>query len=180
MESHSLRMPRDGRWTAGFEIFFSGVCRNQAARGAPKGFSESFLATTLLADQRAVAAVLDRSLDDDSDESGKGRLTAALQALAQDPVFRTVVARTQQRVDEAFTSTGQRVRRRGSPWINLRDQRQAADQRRTEIRGRVTESDDARARVDKWREELDEARGQLDTARRHHKRVGRGLGSTAG
>ena len=141
-------------------------------KGGPKGFSESFLATTLLADQRAVAAVLDRSLDDDSDESGKGRLTAALQALAQDPVFRDVVARTQQRVDEAFTSTGQRVRRRGSPWINLRDQRQAADQHRTEIRGRVTESDDARARVDKWREELDEARSQLDNARRHHKRVG--------
>ena len=141
-------------------------------KGGPKGFSESFLATTLLADQRAVAAVLDRSLDDDFDESGKGRLTAALQALAQDPAFRTVVARTQQRVDEAFTSTGQRVRRRGSPWINLRDQRQAADQHRTEIRGRVTESDDARARVDKWREELDEARSQLDNARRHHKRVG--------
>jgi uncharacterized protein YhaN len=140
-------------------------------KGRPRGFSESFLATTLLADQRAVASVLDRSLDDDSDESGKGQLTAALQALAQDPVFRAVVARTQQRVDEAFTSTGQRVRRRGSPWINLRDQRQAADQRRTEIRRRVTESDDARARVDKCREELDEARGQLDNASRHRKRV---------
>ena len=140
-------------------------------KGHPKGFSESFLATTLLTDQRAVAAVLGRSLDDDSDESGKGQLTAALQALAQDPVFRAVVARTQQHVDEAFTSTGQRVRRRGSPWINLRDQRQAADQRRTEIRRRVTESDDARARVDKCREELNEARGQLDNARRHRKRV---------
>ena len=140
-------------------------------KGRPKGFSESFLATTLLTDQRAVAAVLGRSLDDDSDESGKGRLTAALQALAQDPVFRAVVARTRQRVDEAFTSTGQRVRRRGSPWINLRDQRQAADQRRTEIRRRVTESDDARARVGKCREELDEARGQLDNASRHRKRV---------
>ena len=140
-------------------------------KGRPKGFSESFLATTLLADQRAVASVLDRSLDDDSDESGKGQLTAALQALAQDPVFRAVVARTRQHVDEAFTSTGQRVRRRGSPWINLRDQRQAADQRRTEIRRRVTESDDARARVDKCREELNEARGQLDNARRHRKRV---------
>ena len=140
-------------------------------KGRPKGFSESFLATTLLADQRAVAAVLDRSLDDDSDESGKRRLTAALQELAQDPVFRAVVARTQQRVDEAFTSTGQRVRRRGSPWINLRDQRQAADQRRTEIRRRVTESDDARARVDQCREELNEASSKFDNACRHHKRV---------
>ena len=140
-------------------------------KGRSRGFAESFLATTLLADQRAVAAMLDRSLDDDFDESGKGRLTAALQALAQDPVFRAVVARTQQRVDEAFTSTGQRVRRRGSPWINLRDRRQAADQRRTEIRRRVTESDDARARVDQCREELNETRSQLDTARRHHQRV---------
>ena len=140
-------------------------------KGRPKGFSESFLATTLLADQRAVAAVLDRSLDDDSDESGKRRLTAALQELAQDPVFRAVVARTQQRVDEAFTSTGQRVRRRGSPWINLRDHRQAADQRRTEIRRRVTESDDARARVDQCREELNEASSKFDNACRHHKRV---------
>ena len=140
-------------------------------KGRPRGFSESFLATTLLADQRAVAAVLDRSLDDDSDESGKGQLTAALQALAQDPVFRAVVARTQQRVDEAFTGTGQRSRRRGSPWINLRDQRQAADQRRSEIRGRVTESDAARTRVDQCREQLNEARSRLDNARRHHKRI---------
>lgn len=140
-------------------------------KGSPRGFSESFLATTLLADQREVAAVLDRSLDDDSDESGKGQLTAALQALAEDPVFRTVVARTQQRVDEAFTGTGQRSRRRGSPWIDLRDRRQAADQRRAEVRLRVTESDEARARVDKRREEFDEARSQLDNARRHRKRV---------
>ncbi len=140
-------------------------------KGSKKGFSESFLATTLLADQREVAAVLDRSLDEDSDESGKGQLTAALQALVQDPVFRTVVARTQERVDEAFTGTGQRSRRRGSPWINLRDQRQAADQRRTEMRRRVTESDDARTRVKRFSDELDEARSQLDNARRHRKRI---------
>ena len=34
-------------------------------KGRSKGFSESFLATTLLADQRAVADLLQRSLDDD-------------------------------------------------------------------------------------------------------------------
>ena len=140
-------------------------------KGRSRGFSDSFLASTLLADQRAVAGVLDLSLDDDSDESGKGQLTAALQALAQDPVFRAVMARTQERVDEAFTSTGQRSRRRGSPWTDLRDQRQAADRRRAEIRGRVTESDDARARVDRCREQLDEAGSRLDAARRRRKRI---------
>ena len=140
-------------------------------KGRSRGFSESFLAATLLTDQRAVDAVLDRSLDDDFDESGKGRLTAALQALAQDPVFRAVVARTQERVDEAFTGTGQRSRRRGSPWIDLRDERQRADERRTEIRRRVTDSEDARARVERCREELDEARSRLDAARRQHRRA---------
>ena len=140
-------------------------------KGRSRGFSESFLATTLLADQRAVAGVLDRSLDDDTDESGKGRLTAALQALAQDPVFGAVMARTQERVDEAFTGTGQRSRRRGSPWMDLRDQRQAADRRRAEIRGRVTESDDARTRVDRCREEFNEACSRLDAAGRRRRRV---------
>ena len=145
--------------------------RPPGGKGSPRGFSESFLATTLLADQREVAAVFDRSLDDDSDESGKEQLTAVLQALVQDPVFRTVVARTQQRVDEAFTGTGQRSRRRGSPWMDLRDDRQAADQRRMDIRRRVAESEDARARVDQFREELNEASSRLDAARRHRKRV---------
>ena len=171
MDTRSLRTPRGGKWTAGFEIFFSGALPAPGGKGRPRGFSESFLATTLLADQRSVAAVLDRSLDDDPDESGKGRLTAALQALAQDPVFRAVVARTQQRVDEAFTSTGQRSRRRGSPWINLRDQRQAADARRTEMRRRVTESEDARTRVDHCRAKLDEASSRLDNTRRRRKRI---------
>ena len=140
-------------------------------RGRARGFSESFLSTTLLADQRDVDAMLQGSLDNDSDESGKRRLTDALQALAEDPMFRAVVARTQKRVDEAFTSTGRRRGHRGSPWVTLRDQRQAADKRRAEIRHRATESEDARSRVDTCREGLNEARSQLEDARRHHKRV---------
>ena len=68
-------------------------------KGRRKGFSESFLSTTLLADQDDVTAVLRSGLDDDSDESGKRRLTEALQALAEDPVFQAVFAATQKRVD---------------------------------------------------------------------------------
>ena len=77
-------------------------------KGKRKGFSESFLSTTLLADQDDVTAVLRSGLHDDSDESGKRRLTEALQALAEDPVFRAVFVATQERVDEAFTNTGQK------------------------------------------------------------------------
>ena len=75
-------------------------------KGKKKGFGESFLSTTLLAEQGAVTAVLDRGLDDDPDESGKQRLVDALQALAQDPVFRQVLAATQQKVREAFYQHG--------------------------------------------------------------------------
>ena len=135
-------------------------------RGRTRGFSESFLATTLLADQATVSAVLGSGLEADADESGKRRLTEALQALAEDPLFRAVVAAAQDRVAEAFTSTGQRSRRRGSPWMRLREQRQAAERWRAEIGTRAAQSEDAHARAAELRDELNEARSQLDEARR--------------
>ncbi len=140
-------------------------------KGRKKGFSESFLSTTLLADQDDVTAVLRSGLDDDSDESGKRRLTEALQALAEDPVFQAVFAATQKRVDEAFTSTGQRSRRRGSPWVALREQRQAAEKRRVEVRAQASESEGARRLVDERLEKLNDARSQLDNARRIRDRL---------
>ena len=135
-------------------------------KGRKKGFSESFLSTTLLADQDDVTAVLRSGLDDDSDESGKRRLTEALQALAEDPAFKAVFAATQERVDEAFTSTGQRSRRRGSPWVALREQRQAAEKRRVEVRAQASDSEGARRLVNERLEKLNDARSQLDNARR--------------
>ena len=134
-------------------------------KGRKKGFSESFLSTTLLAEQSAVAAVLTRGLDQDPDESGKRRLTEALQALAEDPVFRQILAATQQRVGAAYTSSGQKSRRRGSPWMELRTQRQAAEKRRLEIRSQVSDSEGARGHVDERRAALNDAQSQLDQAK---------------
>ena len=134
-------------------------------KGRKEGFSESFLSTTLLAEQSAVAAVLTRGLDQDPDESGKRRLTEALQALAEDPVFRQILAATQQQVDTAYTSSGQKSRRRGSPWMELRTQRQAADKRRLEIRSQVSDSEGARGHVDERRDALNDAQSHLDQAK---------------
>ena len=131
-------------------------------KGKKKGFGESFLSTTLLAEQNAVTAVLDRGLDDDPDESGKRRLVDALQALAEDPVFRRILAATQQKVDEAYTSTRQKSRRRGSPWMDLRTQRQAAEQRRAEIGSQASESAGTRLHVEERRNALNEAQSHLD------------------
>ena len=56
-------------------------------RGGSKGLPSSFLATALLSTQADVTAVLSESLSDDPTGSGKERIAAALQAVAQDPLF---------------------------------------------------------------------------------------------
>ena len=140
-------------------------------KGRTRGIPESFLSKTLLADQDHVTAVLVTDLDGDADESGKRRLTEALQALAEDPVFRTVLAATQERVDHAFTNTGRKSQRRASPWIDLRNQRRAAEQRRAEIRTQADASEGARQRADQCRAELDEVRVRLDVAHRRRARL---------
>ena len=48
-------------------------------------------------------------LTGDESESGKKFLAEALQALAQDPLLKSVLDRSQARVDEAFTATGTAV-----------------------------------------------------------------------
>ena len=140
-------------------------------KGRTRGIPESFLSKTLLADQDHVTAVLGSDLDGDADESGKRRLTEALQALAEDPVFRSVLAATQERVEHAFTNTGRKSQRRTSPWIDLRNQRRAAEQRRAEIRTRADAGEGARRRADQCRTELDEVRVRLDEARRRRARL---------
>lgn len=53
----------------------------------PRGAPTSFLANALLATQTNVDDILQRSISDDLDDSGKLRLTKALSALAQDPLL---------------------------------------------------------------------------------------------
>ena len=140
-------------------------------KGKKKGFGESFLSTTLLAEQDAVKEVLNRGLDDDPDESGKQHLVDALQALAQDPVFTRVLAATQEKVNEAYTSTGQKSRRQGSPWMELRTQRQAAEKRHADIGSQARSSESARQQVEQLRDALNEAQSHLDDKERHRARL---------
>ena len=67
-------------------------------------------------------AIFDRALDGDSDESGKRQLITALQAMAENPLFKNVLARVQERVDEAFNSTGGKKRGKNSPWVKWNEE----------------------------------------------------------
>ena len=79
-------------------------------KGAPRGVPTSFLTNALLAGQTDVDAVLAASLDRDLAEGGRVRLTQALAALGQDPLFASVLETANEEVDRYFTATG-RVRR---------------------------------------------------------------------
>jgi DNA repair exonuclease SbcCD ATPase subunit len=84
--------------------------------GSPKGMPESFLVTVLLSTQADVEAVLQQSLEEDPSGSGKERIAAALQAVAQDPLFLSLLRRTQARRDEAYTEKGAKKSSKDSPF----------------------------------------------------------------
>ena len=89
--------------------------------GGAKGLPDSFLATVLLSTQADVAAVLRQSLEEDPTGSGKERIAAALQAVAQDPLFLSLLRRTQERRDEAYTEKGAKKSSKDSPFRKAAD-----------------------------------------------------------
>ena len=100
-------------------------------RGRPKGMPMTFLSTALLAEQDRVAAIFDQALSKDSDESGRDRLVQALKAVAEDPLYKSVLERVQSRFDEAFTSNGGKRRGKNSPWTQISEMiRQKQDNER--------------------------------------------------
>ena len=108
-------------------------------KGRPKGMPVTFLSTALLAEQDEVAAILSRAFSGDSDESGKKRLIEALQAAAEDPLFKSVLHLVQAKVDEAFASSGQRRRGKDSPWVEDARKDPRRGRRRTCVQGTITE-----------------------------------------
>ncbi len=82
--------------------------------GAAKGLPTSFLATALLSTQADVTAILEGSLERDAAPTGKERIAAALQAIAQDPLFVGLLREVQSRRDEAYTDKGAKKTAKGS------------------------------------------------------------------
>lgn len=163
-DGHDFTQDKRGREVDGAlqEILRWGV-ETPGGRGRRRrGLPESFITTVLIADQSDVVAILEKSLSDDDDESGRQRLTEALQAMAEDPLFKRIMSSAQEKVDEAFTGTGRHRSGRGSPWVRVRDELQAAQRRESELRSQLEESEGTRQRVDELHQELLTAQAQED------------------
>ena len=85
---------------------------------------------------------------------GRERLTEALQAMAEDPRFKQVLARVQEKVDEAFTATGRRRSGQTSPWNQIREQYRVAEANERDVRQQMEDSEGARLRIEELHGEL--------------------------
>ena len=139
--------------------------RAPGSSGGKRGMAESFITTALLGEQSDVAAILGRSLADDADGSGRERLAEALQAMAEDPRFKQVLAAVQEKVNEAFTTTGRRRLGQASPWTQIREQRGAAEANERNVRQQLEASEGARLRTEELHEELLAAELQKEQAK---------------
>jgi hypothetical protein len=143
---------------------------------SPRGLPDSFLTQVLLAEQDNVRKVLfDTSLTKDPDESGRIRLTEALGALAQDPLFKKILDETQCHVDLAFTATGRKKRSAGSPFIQVSEQIKEMQREHDELESKVRETIAAEDKIrglnhdrDRFRSELEDAALALTAAEARH------------
>lgn len=127
-----------------------------------RGMPSSLITTALLPDQSEVEAILEQSLADDADASGRDRLTEALEALAEDPRFKQIVDVVQAKVDEAFTPTGQKRRGQGSPWRGLADDRRRAEEWEREVQRQSDQTAGVRTRIEEFSGQLAGARAERE------------------
>ena len=120
----------DARSTRGSGSCCAGAFPSPAVPARARGMPTSFLATALLSTQANVGAILDGSLDADSAQSGRERIAAALQSVAQDPMFVALLRRTQERRDLAYTEKGAKKTGRDSPFKKAAERLNAAARRR--------------------------------------------------
>ena len=131
----------------------------------PRGLPDSFLTQVLLAEQDNVRKVLfGSSLTDDPDESGRLRLTQALGALAQDPIFKQVLEETQIHVDQAFTSKGRKKRSAGSPFIELAERIKEMQRERDELESKVRETAAAEDKIRVLNGERERLQNEIEDA----------------
>ena len=111
--------------------------------GGAKGLPTSFLATALLSPQSDVSAVLRDSLQDDPTVSGKEQIAAALQAVAQDPLFVALLRNTQAQRDKAYTDKGAKKTAKGSVFKDAAERLNETRDEKEKLHQIVTDSEGA-------------------------------------
>ena len=99
------------------ELLAWGIAPPGGKGAAPK--AESFLLTALLGRQGEVQKILNASLDDDRDDTGRSLVTQAMGALDKDPLVSQILEQIVSRVEAVFTSQGHLKTAADSPLVKL-------------------------------------------------------------
>ncbi|HEX4418981.1 MAG TPA: AAA family ATPase [Kofleriaceae bacterium] len=135
-------------------------------KGGPRGIPDAFLIQVLLAEQANVRRVLlDSSLINDPDTSGRLRLTVALGALAQDPTFKQILDRAQAQRDRAFTSTGRPKTATTSPFVHIDAQIKDLEHEHEALETKVRDTGLAETKIRELHGRRDELELELRDAR---------------
>src|SRR5438552_643948 len=108
--------------------------------GGSKGLPPSFLATALLSTQADVAAMLHETLEIDGSSTGKERIAAALQAVARDPQFLSILSCAQARRDQGYTDRGARKTGKESVFRVAAERLRAAREAKEDLETKVAYS----------------------------------------
>jgi DNA repair exonuclease SbcCD ATPase subunit len=143
----------------------------EAGSRAARGLPQTFLSQVLLAEQTDTDAILRESLEADAGESGRLRLTRALQAFARDPRFMKLLEQAEAECDQHFTSTGRHRRGRTSPLFQAAEESQRLRSEFDELTHQLRQTDDAEASLTELRQRVErleahrlEAQRSLETA----------------
>ncbi len=126
-------------------------------KGGPKGLPSSFLGAVILGEQADVASIFRQTLAADTHDSGRERLTAALEAFAQDPTFKRILDAAQAKVGLAFTATGRPRRDQGSPFKQVAEAVTRAKGELERARGELDEYQQVKQRLEELVAERDRA-----------------------
>lgn len=103
-------------------------------KGAPTK-PTSYLLTALLGRQGEVQGIIDASLADDQDDTGKALVTKALGVLGKDPLVVRVVERLSERVDAIFTPGEKFKKTADSPLVKLQEHLKAQEDHLRDLTG---------------------------------------------
>ena len=157
LDSEHFREVVSGRGVDGKlrELLAWGIAPPGGRGAAPK--AESFLLTALLGRQGDVQQILDTSLDDDRDDTGRSLVTRALGALDNDPLVSRILDTLRTRVDAVFNANGGLRVAADSPLVQLQqhlraqrevlDRLQADETRGSGIQAQVVRLQDDRQRL---------------------------------
>lgn len=137
-------------------------------RGGKSGLPKSFLSTVLLGEQALPYNVFGTSLADDAEDDGKARLSAALEAMATDPLYQVVLGHVQGRVDEAFTAKGQPSLAKDSPFRRIQDEIKGRREACGHYDQQVADSEAVVVRLGELSGERDRRMAELTAKREQH------------